>query len=202
MRTLVLDTATPHLSVALFDDGQLIGHRHELIGRGHAEQLLPSIAALPDGGKADAVRVGCGPGSFTGQRIGIAAARALAFAWSAELMGFNSLALIAADGRQRLGVDTIAVAVDGGHGEWLVALRVAEEGAVEGSSVSPDVAVGTVPCNAIAGQRARELVERRGWGQWTDAEADARLYPLLGSGQCFAEPRPLYARPPDAKAAA
>ena len=47
MRLLALDTATPHLSIALFDGGRLIGHCHDLVGRGHAERLLPAIAALP-----------------------------------------------------------------------------------------------------------------------------------------------------------
>ena len=82
MRILVIDTATQALSVALLEDGQPIGHFHEIVGRGHAEALLPAIAALPDGGRADAIAVDVGPGSFTGVRIGIAAARALALAWS------------------------------------------------------------------------------------------------------------------------
>ena len=93
MRTLVIDTATPALSVALFAGDALIGHAHEVIGRGHAERLLPAIAALPDGGRAERILVSCGPGSFTGIRVGIAAARALAFAWSADLIGYATLAL-------------------------------------------------------------------------------------------------------------
>ena len=68
MRTLAFDTSGAACSVALFEDGAIIAERHEVVGRGHAERLIPWIAALPNGGKADLILVGCGPGSFTGVR--------------------------------------------------------------------------------------------------------------------------------------
>lgn len=201
MRILVIDTATPHLSIALFEQGEVIGHRHALIGRGHAEQLLPSIAALPDGGRADAIRVGCGPGSFTGQRIGLAAARALAFGWGADLKGFNSLSLIAADGRRRSAAAAVGVAVDGGHGEWLVADAHGGGAPITCHSAAPAAAAAMLSSHHVAGQRAGDLVDLRGWGEAVMAEADARCFVDLSPEEWISDPRPIYARAPDAKAA-
>ena len=97
MRTLVIETATSACSVALFDDDALVVYDAAVVGRGHAERLMPMIAALPNGGRADRIWVDCGPGSFTGIRVGIAAARGLGFGWGVPVQGFSSMALIAAD---------------------------------------------------------------------------------------------------------
>lgn len=197
IRRLVIDCATPNLSVALFDGDRLIAWDHRQIGRGHAEALVPAIAALPDGGRADAIHVGCGPGSFTGIRIGIAAARALAFAWSVPLSGFDTLALIAAQARRLSGADAIAVAVDGGHGEWFIA-----DAPLSALSLSPADAASAIGAPVVAGARAADLVALRGWGEAIDAEADAREFPLLDPAAILANAVPLYGRSPDAKAAA
>lgn len=198
MRRLVIDTATPNLTVALFEDDVLLAHHHGPVGRGHAELLVPAIADLPDGGRADAIWVGCGPGSFTGLRIGIAAARALAFAWNAQLRGFNSLELIAAHARRISGDDAVAIAVDGGHGEWLVA-QWDDDGTGNVQSLPPAMAVAAVSSPLVAGLRAAELVALRGWGTAIDAQADARE--ALGLDQTLLQTvvTPIYTRPPDAK---
>src|SRR5438552_19164405 len=112
---LAFDTSSAAGTAALFDGGGgCITRKDELIGRGHAERLVPMLAELLDGRKADRILVGVGPGSFTGIRVGIAAAHGLAIGWGAELMGMSSLALLA------VGADTdgeVAAAILGGHGE-------------------------------------------------------------------------------------
>lgn len=197
MRRLVIDCATPFLSVALFEGDRLIAADHRQIGRGHAEALVPAIAALPDGGRADTIHVGCGPGSFTGIRIGIAAARALAFAWNVPLSGFDTLALVAAQARRKSGAERVAVAVDGGHGEWFVA-----EAPLSALSLNPDDAAAAIRTPMVAGTRGADLVALRGWGEAIDAEADAREFPFVDEAAKMAAATPLYGRNPDARAAA
>ncbi|WP_246218728.1 tRNA (adenosine(37)-N6)-threonylcarbamoyltransferase complex dimerization subunit type 1 TsaB [Parasphingorhabdus halotolerans] len=95
-RLLAIDTATPACSVALFDHGEIVASNYQEIGRGHAERLIPMIKALPDNGRAKKIIVNCGPGSFTGVRIGLSAAKALALAWNAKVSAYQCLHLIAA----------------------------------------------------------------------------------------------------------
>ena len=98
---LAFDTSSAACTAALFDGaGACLAQRDELIGRGHAERLVPMIAELLDGRPADRILVGVGPGSFTGIRVAIAAAHGLAIGWGAELAGMSSLAL-ARGGRGR-----------------------------------------------------------------------------------------------------
>ena len=193
MRTLVIETATPMLSVALFDGAALIGHHHALIGRGHAEALLPAIAALPNGGRAARILVSCGPGSFTGLRVGIAAARALSFAWDAQLAGYPTLALIALSATERVG----AVAIPGGHGEWFVA-----EPGLPAISLPPAEASARVTSFNVVGDAAAALVAARGFGAAHPATADARLALALPADALLTDVTPLYGRAPDAKMAA
>lgn len=194
MRKLVIDTTSEYLSVALFGDGELIAADHQAIGRGHAERLIPAIAALPGGGKADCIWVGCGPGSFTGSRVGIAAARALAFAWGAEVYGFDSLALVAAGARRLTGCAQLSVVCEGGHGQWLVA-----DAPMAWHALDPDEAPAAATFEQVAGNRSSELVALRGFGAAVHVVPDAREASGLAPEALFTNVRALYARAPDAK---
>jgi tRNA threonylcarbamoyl adenosine modification protein YeaZ len=96
VRILGISTSSAALSCALFEGAQRVAHDHRRIGRGHAEAIIPALAALMAGRKADAIIVDVGPGSFTGIRIGIAAARALGLAWGAPVTGVTAASLVAA----------------------------------------------------------------------------------------------------------
>ena len=199
MRTLAIDSATEACSVALFDGERLVAGECRVLGRGHAEQLVPMIAALPGRGRAERIVVSLGPGSFTGVRVGLAAARALALAWRAELFGYPALALVAAMARAREGAQPVAVAMTGGHGEWFVA-AFGETGAPLRplASLTPQAAAQAGEA-LVAGSQAEALVALRGHGTALALLPDARSFPLLPPAALTREVRPIYGRAPDAR---
>ena len=92
MRILALDTSTPNTSCALLDGDRVL--REELVGPpAKAGDVLPG--ALGDLEGVEGVAVGVGPGSFTGLRVGLAAAKAIAYARKLPLAGASSLQAIA-----------------------------------------------------------------------------------------------------------
>lgn len=200
MKTLVIDSATEACSVALFDGARLIAGDCRMLGRGHAELLVPMIAALPGRGRAERIALSLGPGSFTGVRVGLAAGRALALAWDAELVGFPTLALIAAMARRERGDVPVCVATTGGHGEWFVE-RFAADGATAAplASLRPSEAVSAASEPLAAGSQAEALVVARGSGEALTLWPDARAFPLLGEDVLSDRVQPLYGRPPDAR---
>lgn len=197
---LVIDSATAACSTALFDaDGQLVAQRHEVVGRGHAERLMPMVADLLDGRRPDAILVDCGPGSFTGLRVGLAAAHGLAIGWDAPLAGYSSMALLAAAS----GADAVAVALLGGHGELFVQSYAGDPIAPLDAlrSLSPAAAAASVEAALVVGSGAEALVTARGRGEWRDALPRAADALCLPPALRQLPPRPIYGRAPDAKPA-
>jgi len=199
MKTLVIDCATEACSVALFDGETLVAGECRVLGRGHAEALVPMIEALPDKGRADRIAVALGPGSFTGVRVGLAAARALALAWQCDLVGYPTLALVAAMARGEAGARPCTVAMTGGHGEWFVQGFSADGlPTAELASLTPDAAAGTGN-TLIAGSQAEALIALRGSGRALPLWPDARCFALLPPALLGPADHPLYGRAPDAR---
>ena len=204
MRQLVIDTATEALSVALFDEGALIAHHHEIAGRGHAEKLIPIIAALPDGGRADEIIVDQGPGSFTGLRVGLAAARALGYAWNAPVKAYGSLSLIAAiahESHMAAGHDfPLAIALTGGHGElfWQVFDPCSLELKAAPASTPIAELANKMDVATVYGSGAAALIDARGHGDAVIVHADARAFPMLPVKFLQTDAVPLYGRGADA----
>ncbi len=195
---LAFDTSTAACTAALFDgEGHCLVRADELIGRGHAERLVPMLDELLDGRTPQTILVGVGPGSFTGIRVAIAAAFGLSIGWNAKLNGMSSLALLAAGVE---GSVDIAVAVTGGHGELIV--QQFGGSANDFLSLPPAEAAAAIGAQRVVGSGASQLVEARGWGEARDAWPSAADALKLPAALRSLAPKPIYARAPDAKAKA
>lgn len=130
MRILAIDTALGACSACVLDEGadQPLALESLAMERGHAEALMPLIERVMDqveGGfsSLDRVAVTVGPGSYTGLRVGVSAARAIAFAAEIPAVGVTTVAAVAAPLVGREGGRVIAAALDARHGQvWFQAL--------------------------------------------------------------------------------
>ncbi len=203
MNILVIETATAACSAALLEGDVVLAAAHEVVGRGHAERLVPMISELIEqAGRPDAMLVDCGPGSFTGVRVGLAAARAFGLGWSVPVAGYSSLALLAA---MADAVEAVAVAIPGGHGELFV------QSFAPPSATSPLRALSDLrslkPVDAaqaigeaiVVGPGAPALIAARGWGEAREILPDARAAARLPADLADLPPTPIYGRAPDAK---
>lgn len=199
-RILVIDTATAACSVALIEHGAVIARDHMVVGRGHAERLVPMIAGLPGGGRADRILVDVGPGSFTGVRVGIAAARGLALGWGAVAHGYSSLALLAATGFATKQIQELAVVIEGGHGEVFMQAFAADLAPLAPlASLKPEAAVAVLGARMAIGNGVRWLQAIDPAIAAIDALPDAANAILLPDTLTSLPPRPIYGRAPDAK---
>ena len=97
MKILSLETSAKACSAAVTEDGALLGLAYQNVGLTHSRTLMPMVEdLLKNAGltlaEMDAVAVARGPGSFTGIRIGVAAAKGLAFAAGLPVIGVSTLA--------------------------------------------------------------------------------------------------------------
>jgi tRNA threonylcarbamoyladenosine biosynthesis protein TsaB len=121
---LVIDTSGPECAAGIYDSGKgvIVASRSETLGKGHAERLIPMIdEVLTDAGLAlkDMTRIGVtiGPGSFTGIRVGVAAARGFALSLGIPAVGVTTLQVVA---EQVLEIDPpapVVAAIDAGREE-------------------------------------------------------------------------------------
>jgi tRNA threonylcarbamoyladenosine biosynthesis protein TsaB len=191
---LVIDTATAACSVAIIEDETVIAADYARVGRGHAERLIPMIAGLPGGGRADSILVNCGPGSFTGVRVGIAAARGLAMGWGLSVLGYSTHALLSATafaGQPLL--NRVAIIMEGGHGEVFAQEFVRDPFGPTGPllSVSPEVAMSAFKATTWYGTADIADIAH--------LEPEARAAIHLPSAFRALPPQPIYGRGPDAK---
>ncbi len=144
MRVLGLDTALGALSVAVIAEARVLASAFEMMTRGQAELLAPMTArVLAEAGllpaAIDRIAVTTGPGTFTGQRVGLGFARGLAQSCGAQCVGVTTLAAMAAEACARHPGTAIHVAAsDARRGEAYVqifAVHGAELSALSGPAL-------------------------------------------------------------------
>ncbi len=209
MIVLAIDTAGVDCSAALYDSaaGKLLSAVTETIGKGHAERLMAVIdEALSQATLAlDAVEriaVVIGPGSFTGIRVGVAAARGLALALRAECVGVTTLETMMRSQFAQHPVQPVVAAMDAKRNEIYAqafaadGMRLSEpaalspEGVAELAAIHSAVVIGS---GATAPSASETGTVRDRFDIATVARIGAEKVPD-GS-----RPKPLYLRGPDAK---
>lgn len=217
MLILAIDTALDACAACVLDTeaARLLARESLPMPRGHAEALMPLIArVMKDSGigfdRLDRIAVTTGPGSFTGLRVGLSAARGIALAASKPAVGVTTLSAYAAPLVSETSEHPIISAIDarhdhvyfqvvGGSGNSLIRARVAP--------VSEALAASRLGAPRLVGNAAKLLADRWPaqalppvkidqqpapditWVAWLGAAANPNTAPA----------RPFYLRPPDAK---
>lgn len=118
MRLLAIDTALAACAVAVFDTGHgIVAHESEAMTRGHAEALTPMIARVMEAAQTsfadiDRIAVTVGPGSFTGLRVGVSAARGIALASNRPAVGVTTTTALAAPYLAGTHSEPVLIAID------------------------------------------------------------------------------------------
>lgn len=211
MKILALDSATSACSVALWQDGTVLAHRFAEMARGQSEVLVPMVAeVMGEAGmgfdQLDLLAVTVGPGAFTGIRIGLSTARALALAAGKALAGIATTEAVAAavpEG-ERQG-RTVLVLLESRREEiWVQAFSALLEPLGEVAALTPlQVAALDLGPVVLAGD-ARDLVAplmpsaslASSIGAPDAAQVAALAARRWADGSALA-PEPLYLRPAD-----
>jgi tRNA threonylcarbamoyl adenosine modification protein YeaZ len=217
LRVLAIDTALGACSACVFEAGAaepLVGESI-LMDRGHAEALLPLIDRLiahVDGGfeSLDRVAVTVGPGSYTGLRVGISAARAIGLAAGIPVVGVATLSAFLAPLMTGGGRGLFTAAIDAKHGQIYVqaiasgGLTIIQPGLMGARDALRLLGSGPL----ILTGSAAPILAAEAWAQGIEASlTEAPLAPeitwvaRLGAlaDPKSAIPKPLYLRGPDAK---
>lgn len=216
---LGIDTATTGCSVALMDDATCLAEHQSRMPRGQSEALAPMIDEVMklagiSFDRLDGIAVTRGPGAFTGLRIGLAAARAMALAIAKPCIGITTFDSLTVQTRQRENIETgtaLLVAIESKRAEIFVSMYGADDALlIEPTAVKPE-AIEKMPENItsviVVGDASEKiesaLIGRVDVRRIHDIEVpDAKVVAALGLNilgePALAPPTPFYLRPPDA----
>lgn len=209
MIVLALDTAGVDCAAALYDSGRdtVLGEASDLIGKGHAEHLMGIVDRVLKHADmklamVERIAVTIGPGSFTGIRVGVAAARGFALALNIPTVGITTLETMAAAQREKTPGRPVLAAMDAKRGEIYL-----QSFSADGAALDEPRAVTIEEAKIIAATFAGEITGSATPLLKPDATGEhANEFPISivarlgaaadpGSGK----PKPLYLRGPDAK---
>jgi tRNA threonylcarbamoyl adenosine modification protein YeaZ len=217
---LGIDTALGACSAAVLDGEMVLAHEHQEMARGHAEALAPMVQRVMKQAQLgfDALqRIGVttGPGTFTGQRVGLAFARGLTLALKRPALGVTTLAAMAEEALDRERTVWAAIVADAKRGEVYLGAVSRPKGTLtepvllsiaDAVEQITDLAARNGASFAVGGTAAEFFVDalaRSGHHARISAvrQPDARFVARLALGMSDGEspPRPLYLRAPDAK---
>jgi tRNA threonylcarbamoyl adenosine modification protein YeaZ len=217
MLLLALDTAGPDCAAALAraqsSECEIVAKRSLTLGRGHAERLIPMVEELLAETSTSFADIGrivvtTGPGSFTGIRVGVAAARGLALALAIPAVGVDSLEALAFRAAKERRAGTAVAALDAKRGEVYVLAQDIASGAIviEAAALRPESAAARLSgarAPLILTGSAAPLLTRVHPGAelvGTAASPDIGDVAALGLRKTAGEPPvPVYARGADAK---
>jgi tRNA threonylcarbamoyladenosine biosynthesis protein TsaB len=209
VRLLAVDTALGACSVALLEGDAIVAHAFEAMERGHAECLAPMVDQAMRGtdfSSLDRLAVTTGPGTFTGQRVGLSFMRGLRLALGVPLVGVTTLEAIGAAAMAQTGRAKAAVIHDARRQEAYLLLQNADQIAQSPALMNFADAVDQIrsfgPC-VLAGTGALAAGQMLGSeffacgicqpdALWVAKLAQSRQAP-------HHPPGPLYLRAPDAK---
>jgi len=209
VKILAVDTALGACSVALLEGERTLAHIFEPMDRGHAERLAPMVQEAMQGAEFSSLTrlaVTIGPGTFTGQRVGLAFMRGLRLALKIPLAGTTTLEVMAMAAAAETNLSKAAAIHDARRDEAYLLLRDGE-----GVALQPVVLpfaeavtrIRTFGACALAGTGAAAAFESLGanWKLSSLRQPDALWVARQAASMPVPEtvPGPLYLRAPDAK---
>jgi len=216
LRILAIDTALDLCSACVLDDAAEapLAQESMALARGHAEALLPlveRVMARVEGGfeSLERIAVTVGPGSYTGLRVGLSAARALGLALGKPVVGVTTLSALLTPLLAANHEGTLAAAIDARHGAvYLLALSAGEGIVVPPAHITVEAAAGRLGAGPVTlvGSGAPALaaaLQARGVPALVADTAGPDIVSVASLGQVAdpaqALPRPMYLRGPDAQ---
>lgn len=214
MNILAIDASLSAVSACVLDSGQqvVIAEACERMQRGHSEAIVPLLqrvlAQVPDANPVERIAVTIGPGSFTGIRIGVAAAKALGLAWKVPVVGVSTLSAFAAPWVSTAADGLVACAIDARHSQVYFQLlarngRTLIEPRVEKLRDAVRL-LGSGPVKLVGDGAPLLAIEAWSQGQKVDAEENVKFPDIawvarlgVSADPAVARPVPSYIKSPD-----